>query len=84
MTNFDVVSSRDAYVYVQSSAMSGYDSALIHEMTRAESEVLRILKRLNSYLHERETSKTYDDAEVIRRDEVEVNLDQSAEVKAKL
>jgi hypothetical protein len=84
MTNFGVVSSRDAYVYVQSSAMSEYDNALIHEMTRAEFEVLRVLERLNSYLQEREISKTDDDAEVIKRDEVEVNLDQFAKVKAKL
>lgn len=64
--------------------MSEYDNALIQKMTRVEFEILKNSQWLNSYLHERETSKADDSIGVKRPQEGRAKVDEPAEMKAKL
>ena len=84
MAKFGVGPSRGAYAYLQSSDMSGYGSALVRGVTRAGSGVLGGSQWLNSYLHGRETSMVDDTAGVERSQEGGVEVDEPAEMKAKL
>ena len=84
MAKFRVVPSRGAYAYLQSSAMGGYGSALVQGLTRAGSGVLGGSQWLNSYLHGRETSKADDTAGVERPQDGGLEVDEPAEMKAKL
>ena len=84
MARFGVVPSRGAYAYIQSSAMGGYGSALVQGVTRAGSGVLEGSQWLSSYLHGRETSKADDSAGVKRPQEGGAEVDEPAEMKAKL
>ncbi len=84
MAKFGVVPSRGAYAYLQSSAMGGYGSALVQGVTRAGSAVFGASQWLNSYLHGWELSKANDTARVESSREGGVEVDEPAEMKAKL
>lgn len=84
MAKFGLVPSHGAYAYLQSSAMGGYGSALVQGLTRAGSGVVGGSQWLNSYLHGRKTSKADDTAGVERSQEGGVEVDEPAELKAKL